>query len=103
MFSMFDDGYSLIVPKKYRWHHSHKGAPNFLQKLNLANLNTIMNSFERLREPEEGYKDPAAADAKSSPSDRLLGTPDEYSQKSEDPEAEDWKADQEATGKVVSA
>ena len=91
------------MPKKYRWHHSHKGATNFLQKLNLANVNTLFESFEKLREPVEGYKDPAEAAMKSSPSDRLLGTPDEYSEKSKDENAEDYNPDQDAAVKEMAA
>ena len=86
---MFDDGYELIVPKKYRWHHSHKGATNFLQKLNLANLNTIHESFQRLKEPARDYKEQQDSIRGSSPSDRLLGAPDEHSEKTEEEEEEE--------------
>ena len=34
---MIDEGYDLEVAPNYRWHHSHRGHPNFLGKLNLAN------------------------------------------------------------------
>ena len=90
MFSMFDEGYSLIVPKKYRWHDSHKGDINFLQKLNLANMNTLHESLVKLRKPKAPDQQ-VHEELHSSPSDRLFGTPDEYSQKSD----EDEDAEQE--------
>lgn len=38
---MIDDGYKLEVPKKYRWHESHKEEEDFIAKLNMANYNLL--------------------------------------------------------------
>ena len=35
--TMIDEGYEMVIAQNYRWHHSHRGHPNFLGKLNIAN------------------------------------------------------------------
>ena len=48
---MLDDGYELVVSKRYRWHESHKSCENFVGKLNLANAGLLNRSLEALRNP----------------------------------------------------
>ena len=39
--SMLDDGYDVIVPKKFKWHSSHKQDQEFISKMNIANYNLM--------------------------------------------------------------
>lgn len=39
--SMIEDGYKVVVPKKYKWHESHKDDEEFISKMNIANFNLM--------------------------------------------------------------
>ena len=49
--SMLDDGYDVIVPKKYKWHASHKQDQEFISKMNIANYNLMHQSLAQLTTP----------------------------------------------------
>jgi hypothetical protein len=38
---MMDEGFKLHVPRKYRWHESHKKEEDYISKLNMANYNLL--------------------------------------------------------------
>ena len=50
---MLEDGFKVIVPTKYKWHESQtkNSNSNFINKLNLANYNLLLESLDRLTKP----------------------------------------------------
>ena len=44
------------MPKKYKWHKSHRNDDNFVQKLNKANVQLLAVSLEKLKTPKPGYE-----------------------------------------------
>ena len=58
---MLDNGFEIVVPKKYKWHHSHKRSQDFLAHLNMANYNLLMASLERLTKPTSDYTGSSAS------------------------------------------
>lgn len=48
--SMLEDGYEVIVPKRYKWHETQRNS-NFISKLNMANYGLLLASLEKLTKP----------------------------------------------------
>ena len=48
---MLDDGFELVVPNQYKWKQSQAKNGDFLASLNFANVNLLMESFDRLSKP----------------------------------------------------
>lgn len=53
---MMDDGYKLIIDKKYRWHSTHRNNDHFTDKLNLSNMGLLKASLNRLKYPDKRKK-----------------------------------------------
>jgi len=53
---MMDDGYKLIVDKKYRWHSTHRNDDHFTEKLNLSNAVLLQASLNKLVSPKKKRK-----------------------------------------------
>ena len=54
---MLDQGYKIKVPKKFKWHESHKTDEDYISKLNMANYNLLKASLKKLTSPKDGYID----------------------------------------------
>ena len=82
MLQLFDEGYELIVPDKYKWHESHRGDHDFMKKLNQANISTVIESIDRLKRPMADWVPPTPDGDTTTinASDKIYGAPDAYSE-----------------------
>lgn len=49
---MQEDGFSVAIPKKYKWDDRFRNDDNFTDKLNLANISTLTSSLMKLVVPQ---------------------------------------------------